>query len=260
MISTFEDIRVEETQARVRLIAIDRPAARNALRTQTLAEIAAALRSAADDHDVGAVVITGNERCFAAGADLKEMAGKGPIDLLTDPRPMHWRSIAGFSKPLIAAVDGFALGAGFELVLHADIVVADAQAQFGLPEIRLGIIPGAGGTQRLTRLAGKSRAMKAVLTGEPIDAQTALQWGVVSELISDGSTVRRAMELATMVASKGPLAVRAAKESVQLAEEAPLSVALDAERRAFMLLSASRDRQEGISAFLEKRDPVFTGH
>ena len=254
-----EDLLVTPPEDRVRLITMNRPAWRTALRTHTLAEIASALEEAAYDPATGAVVITGSERYFAAGADLHEMADKGPIELLTDPRPRMWKRIAAFPKPLIAAVNGYAFGAGCELVMHADIVIAGDGARFGLPEINLGIIPGAGGTQRLARVVGKSRAMQMVLSGEPIDGSTALQCGLASEVLPAAEALPRAMALARTIAAKAPLALRTAKEAVLLAEEAPLSAALNAERTAFVVLAASQDRQEGISAFLEKRPARFQG-
>jgi enoyl-CoA hydratase len=255
----YEDVIVTAPEDRVRLITLNRPAVRNALRTQTLAEIAAVLDEAADDANTGAVVITGSDRYFAAGADLHEMADKGPIELLTDRRPRLWKRIASFSKPLVAAVNGYAFGAGCELVMHADIVIAGDGARFGVPEINLGIIPGAGGTQRLARIVGKSRAMQMVLSGEPIDGATALACGLASELLPAADALPRAIALARTIAAKAPLALRTAKEAVLLAEEAPLSAALNAERTAFVVLAASQDRQEGISAFMEKRTPQFQG-
>jgi len=258
-VSEPQDIVAGSPEARVRLITLNRPAVRNALRTQTLAEIAAVLDEAADDPATGTVVITGNERCFAAGADIREMADKGPIELLADPRPRLWKRIASFPKPLIAAVNGYAFGAGCELVMHADIVIAGEGAQFGQPEINLGIIPGAGGTQRLARIVGKSRAMQMVLSGDPVDAPTALACGLVSEVLPVADVLPRAMALARAIAGKAPLALRTAKEAVLMAEEAPLSAALNAERTAFVVLAASQDRNEGISAFLAKRPAHYQG-
>jgi len=258
-VKAYEDLIAAGPEARVRLITLNRPTVRNALRTQTLAEIAAALDEAADDPATGAVVIAGSERCFAAGADIREMADKGPIELLADPRPRLWKRIAAFPKPLIAAVNGYAFGAGCELVMHADIVIAGDGAQLGQPEINLGIIPGAGGTQRLARIVGKSRAMQMVLSGEPVDAATALACGLVSEVLPAPEVLPRAMALARTIAAKAPLALRTAKEAVLMAEEAPLSAALNAERTAFVVLAASQDRNEGIAAFLDKRPARYQG-
>lgn len=255
----LEDLLVTRPEPGVMLITLNRPSARNALRTATLAEIVRVLDAAAADAAIGAVVLTGSEKFFAAGADLKEMAALGPIDLLADPRPLHWKRIAAFSKPLLAAVHGYALGAGCELVMHVDIVIAGEAAQFGQPEINLGIIPGAGGTQRLARVVGKSRAMQMVLTGESIDAYIALQCGLASEVHPADAVLPRTLALARTIAAKAPLALRAAKEAVLLSYESGLSVALDAERKSFVLLAASHDRNEGIAAFLEKRMPIYLG-
>jgi enoyl-CoA hydratase len=257
--SPYEDIAVSRPRTGVTLIAINRPEARNALRTAALGEIAAELDKAAIDESIGAVVITGSDKYFAAGADLKEMAALGPIEMLSDVRPKHWKRITTFPKPLIAAVNGYALGAGCELAMHADIIIAGMSAVFGQPEIKLGIIPGAGGTQRLVRAIGKSQTMKMVLTGEPIDARVALAAGLVAELVATEDTVKRAVEIAGVIASMAPLAVRTAKESVLVAFELGLTAALESERKSFVLLAASSDRQEGIAAFLEKRAPEYRG-
>jgi enoyl-CoA hydratase len=240
-------------------LTLHRPEARNALRTRTLAEIAAALAAAAADGATRAVVITGGLEYFAAGADVREMAALGPVDILTHERPRHWRAIAAFPKPLVAAVNGFALGGGCELALCADLIVAGTRAQFGQPEINLGMIPGAGGIQRLARVAGKALTMQMVLTGRPIGAETALAAGIVVEVDEPESALARAVELATLIATRPPLAVRLAKEAVLRAYEMPLAEALAAERQAFALLAASHDRNEGIAAFIEKRTPHFTG-
>jgi enoyl-CoA hydratase len=255
----FADLRVRLHDGGVALITLDRPAARNALRTATLAEIVDVLDAVAGDEAVGAVVIAGSAQFFAAGADVKEMAALGPVELLADARPGYWKRIAAFPKPLLAAVNGHALGAGCELALHADIVIAGERAQFGQPEIDLGIIPGAGGAQRLARVMGKSRVMQMVLSGEAIDAQTALQCGLVSEVLPAAEVLPRTLALAQAIAAKAPLAVRAAKEAVLAAYETGLTPALDAGRKAFVLLAATHDRQEGIDAFLEKRAPHYQG-
>lgn len=254
-----QDILVDRPASGVVRITLNRPDARNALRTQTLSEIAAELVGCAAADDVGAVVLTGGPTFFAAGADLREMASLGPMDVLMHERHRHWRTIATFPKPLVAAVNGYALGAGCELALCADIIVAGSDAKFGQPEVNLGMIPGAGGTQRLARVAGKALTMQMVLTGVPIDAQAALAAGIVVEVAGPERTLPRAVEIATIIASKPALAVHLAKEAVLRAFEAPLSEALAADRQAFALLAASHDRNEGIAAFLEKRPPHFTG-
>ena len=254
----YEDIAVTLDEG-ILLLTLKRPDARNALRNQTLREVSEALTQASRDEGVRAVVMTGDERFFAAGADLREMAKLGPIEALADVRPQFWKQISSFEKPLIAAVNGYALGAGCEMVMHADIVVAGRGARFGQPEINLGTMPGAGGTQRLIRTVGKPLAMKMILTGEMIDAETALVAGLVAEVVDDDQTVTRAMALATIIAGKSPLAVRLAKEAALRSFEIGLEAGLNYERKSFSLLAASEDRREGIAAFLEKRQPVFRG-
>jgi enoyl-CoA hydratase len=256
---TASDIAVTRPAAGVALITLHRPGARNALRTKMLREIAATLDAAADDDAVRAVVITGGIDCFAAGADIREMAPLGPVEVLLHERQRYWRTIADFPKPLVAAVNGYALGGGCELALCADIVVAGTNAKFGQPEINLGMIPGAGGVQRLARTVGKTRAMQMVLTGEPIDAGTALAAGLVVEVDEPESAMSRALEIASVIAAKPALALKEAKAAVLRAFESALASGLAADRQAFALLAASHDRNEGIAAFLEKRPPRFTG-
>lgn len=255
----YQDILVELRQPGILLIILNRPDARNALRNDTLREVASALAATAGDDGVRVAVITGNDKVFAAGADIKEMARLGPIDALTDVRPQYWRDIAAFSKPLIAAVNGYALGAGCEMAMHADIVIAGTGARFGQPEINLGTMPGAGGTQRLIRTVGKPLAMKMVLCGEMIDAATALAAGLAAEIVDNDKTLERALALAGTIATKSPLAVRLAKEAMLRSFETGLETGLNLERKSFSLLAASEDRREGIAAFLEKRQAAFNG-
>lgn len=257
--SNDRDISIEIYNARVQVIRLQRPEARNALRTRMLDQIASALEDAADDDRLGCSLITGSERVFAAGADVREMAALDAVATYRDRRPAHWRRIRRYPKPLIAAVNGHCLGGGLELALHADIVIAGENARFGQPEINLGIIPGAGGTQRLVRCAGKALAMKMILGGEAIDAREALGAGIVAEVTQPESTLERALTLADRIAGKAPLALRLAKEAVLQSFETPLEQGLELERKAFLLLAASEDRQEGISAFLEQRQPLFKG-
>src|SRR5512143_2587313 len=198
----LQDILVERPAEGVLQITLNRPEVRNALRTQTLGEIAATLTAAADDEAVRAVVITGGLKYFAAGADVREMAPLGPEQILNHERQRHWRAIAAFPKPLLAAVNGYALGGGCELALCADIVCAGTNAQFGQPEINLGMIPGAGGTQRLARIAGKALTMQMCLTGRPIGAQVALAAGLVVEVDEPESALARAVEIASIIAAK----------------------------------------------------------
>ena len=253
-----QDIVVDRPAEGVVRLTLHRPDFRNALRTQTLAEIAAELDAAHADPAIRVVLLTGGLDCFAAGADVREMAPLGPIDILTHERQRHWRTIATFRKPLVGAVCGYALGGGCELALCCDILVAGNNAKFGQPEVNLGMIPGAGGTQRLARTVGKALTMQMVLTGMPISAQAALAAGLVVEVDEPESALARAVEIASIIATKPALAVRLAKEAVLRAFETPLTEGLAAEKQAFALLAASHDRNEGIAAFLEKRAPVFT--
>lgn len=250
---------VEFIEPGVRLITLQRPQALNALTTQLLGELADELNAAQSDHNTHAVVITGSAKAFAAGADINEMAERNLVGILDDPRQASWQTLTRFSKPLIAAVNGFALGAGCELAMHADIIIAGEDARFGQPEINLGIMPGAGGTQRLLRAVGKSMAMQMVLTGEPINARQALRSGLVSEVTQPEFTVERALHIAHSIATKAPLAVRLAKEALLKAMDTDLASGLRLERHAFTLLAGTRDRDEGIRAFQEKRRPAFTG-
>jgi len=254
-----EDIAVTAPADGVRQIALDRPKVRNALRTQTLREIAAALGDWAGDDAVHCVVVTGGETVFAAGADIKEMAAKDAVDVLLDERPRHWQAIREFPKPLVAAVNCYALGGGCELAMHCDVIVAGEGAHFGQPEVNLGLIPGGGGTQRLTRALGKAKAMQVVLAAEFLTAAEAVDAGLVGEVVPDGDTLARALAIAGTIAAKPPLAVRLAKEAVLKAWELPLAEGLAHERRAYTLLFSTDDRREGVAAFLEKRPPRFTG-
>ncbi|MDU4843586.1 MAG: 2,3-dehydroadipyl-CoA hydratase PaaF [Leclercia adecarboxylata] len=246
-------------QGRVLHLTLNRPAARNALNNALLSELATTLEAAATDSEVSVCVITGNERCFAAGADLNEMAEKDLAATLNDIRPQLWARINAFSKPLIAAVNGYALGAGCELALLCDVVIAGENARFGLPEITLGIMPGAGGTQRLIRSVGKSLASKMVLTGESITARQALAAGLVSDVCPDALTLEYALRQAGLMARHSPLALQAAKQALRQSQEVALQAGLAQERQLFTLLAATDDRREGIDAFLQKRTPEFKG-
>jgi enoyl-CoA hydratase len=253
------DLLITDPRPHVRLLTINRPAARNALSNALLDRLATALETARDDDAVRAVVLTGSDKVFAAGADIRELATRDPVGALLDPRPRHYERIRKFPKPLIAAVNGFALGGGCELSMHCDITIAGTGTRFGQPEVNLGIIPGAGGTQRLTRIAGQQIAMKLCLSGEIIDAVEAKAVGLVAEVVPDDQTLARALALAETIAAKAPIAVRLAKESVLNALDLPLESGLAFERKAFSTVLATQDFREGTGAFLEKRKPKFEG-
>jgi enoyl-CoA hydratase len=244
----------------VALVTIERPAVLNALNFDLLDELAATLADLDRDRACRAIVLTGSgTRAFAAGADIRELAGQTPVGLLVEDRFAAWERIAATRTPVIAAVRGFALGGGCELAMSCDLIVAGDDAQFGQPEINLGVMPGAGGTQRLTRAIGRARAMDLVLTGRTIGAREAEAMGLVSRVVPADETLDAAIELAATIAAKPPVAVLAAKEAVRLAEELPLSAGLRHERRAFFALFASEDQGEGMSAFVEKRRPEWKG-
>lgn len=240
-------------------LTLHRPEARNALSTPCLEQLVTRLEQADADSGVGAVVIAGAARFFAAGADLHELQRQDLPAALADSRPQLWQRLAQFSKPLLAAVNGYALGAGCELALACDIVIGGESARFGLPEITLGLMPGAGGTQRLIRCVGKSRASQMVLTGEAIDARTALHSGLISEVCVDALTLERTQQIADRISRQAPLALRAAKQALKQAEEIGLSQGLAMERQQFVTLAATDDRREGIAAFFEKRTPNYQG-
>jgi enoyl-CoA hydratase len=244
----------------VALVTIDRPDVLNALSFDLLDELAAILERLDDDPGCRAIVLTGSgTRAFAAGADIRELARQTPVSLLVEDRFAAWDRIGAIRTPLIAAVRGFALGGGCELAMSCDIIIAAEDAVFGQPEINLGVMPGAGGTQRLTRAIGKARAMDLVLTGRTITAAEADRMGLVSRVVASDDTVDEALELARRIAAQAPVAVLAAKEAIKQADELPLSAGLRHERRAFFLLFASDDQEEGMAAFVEKRPPQWKG-
>lgn len=245
-----------EGVARLRL---NRPEARNALNTPLRAALADAFRKIEDDDGVRCAIVCGSSTCFAAGADLKEIVDFGPADVWRLGVQRFWKVISGFSKPLIAAVAGPALGGGCELALHADIIVAAHSARFGQPEVRVGIMPGGGATQRLMRSIGKYRAMKLMLTGEPATAEEALMMGMVSEVVDDSRLEERAVALAAKIAAQPPMALRLIKEVALAGADAPLATGLLLERRCFELLFDTRDQKEGMTAFVQHRPPKFFG-
>jgi enoyl-CoA hydratase len=249
-----------ELVAGVALVTLDRPDVLNALSLDMLDELAAILDRLDADPACRAIVLTGSgTRAFAAGADIRELARQTTVSLLAENRFAVWDRIGAVRTPVIAAVRGFALGGGCELAMSCDIIVAAEDATFGQPEINLGVMPGAGGTQRLTRAIGKARAMDLVLTGRPIGAVEAERMGLVSRVVAPDRTLDEAIELAKRIAAQAPVAVLAAKEAIKQADELPLSAGLQHERRAFFLLFASDDQGEGMAAFVEKRPPQWKG-
>jgi enoyl-CoA hydratase/carnithine racemase len=243
----------------VALLRLNRPERRNALSPQLMDELAAELDRLDADPEVRCLVIAGSDEVFAAGADIKAMAERSFDEALYHPAAGFWGRLAAVKTPMIAAVSGWALGGGCELALACDMIVASDSAQFGQPEITLGIIPGGGGTQRLARVLGKQRAMEYVLTGRRFDADMALEMGLVNKVVGKRNWLQEAMDLARNVAERPPIATRLAKQAVIAADETALSVGLAAERRLYELAMATEDRVEGMEAFLEKRRPEFKG-
>jgi len=254
----YEHILVD-IDAPIATVTLNRPRVMNALSPDVIRELTTALAELDADESVRAVVLTGGPRVFAAGADIGDMADRGAVEQLRRDQTGRWLSLAGFSKPLIAAVNGYALGGGCELMLMCDLVVAGDSARLGQPEINLGIIPGAGGTQRWPRTAGKHAAMEVMLTGAPVTAHRAYELGIVNKVVPAEITIEVARRLARQLAEKPPLAARMAKESVLKAFETPLAEGLGFERKSFYFLFASEDQKEGMHAFLEKRKGVFKG-
>src|SRR5882762_5862044 len=254
----YEHILVE-IEAPIATVTLNRPKVLNALGPELISEVNVALGELDADDNVRAVVLTGGPKVFAAGADIGDMADRSAVDQLRRDQTGRWAGIAAFGKPLIAAINGYALGGGCELALMCDLIVAGDKARLGQPEINLGIIPGAGGTQRWPRTAGKYVAMEAMLTGGPVSAQRAYQLGIVNKVVPAEMTVVVAKRIARQLADKPPLALRMAKEAVLKAFESPLSEGLAMERKSFYFLFSTEDQKEGMHAFLEKRKGVFKG-
>jgi enoyl-CoA hydratase len=250
---------VLDVEPPIATITLNRPKVLNALSPELVGEVASALSDLDADDNVRAVVLTGGPKVFAAGADIADMANQGPVDQLLRDHTGRWAPLAGFKKPLIAAVNGYALGGGCEVALMCDLIIAGDNARLGQPEINLGIIPGAGGTQRWPRAAGKYVAMEVMLTGAPVTARRAYELGIVNKVVPAEMTIELAKRTARELAAKPPLAVRMAKEAVLKAFEGPLSEGLAAERKSFYFLFATEDQKEGMHAFLEKRRGVFKG-
>ena len=255
----MSEVLVESPRDGVALVRINRPEVKNALNMRVRELLAQHFGELGGAEAVRAIVLTGNEEAFAAGADILQMADAGSVEMMLRNTHLLWRAIANCPKPIVAAVTGYAFGGGCELAMHADIIVAGAGAKFAFPEVRVGIMPGAGGTQRLTRAVGKFKAMKMILTGDPVTAAEAEAMGLVSEVVADDQVLERALSFAGRIATMPPLAVMQIKEVLLAGQDAPLETALMLERKAFQLLFSSEDQKEGMKAFREKRKPVYRG-
>jgi len=248
-----------EREEPIAVVLLNRPQQLNALSGELMDDLVAALQELDEDDAIRAIVLGGDERAFAAGADIGELAEGTPISMYRDRRIDRWDVIRNLRTPLVAAVSGYCLGGGCELAMTCDLIVASETSRFGQPEINLGIFPGAGGTQRLTRAVGKAVAMDMILTGRMLSAREALAAGLVARVVAKEAWLAEAKRVAGEIAAKGPIAVRLAKEAVDKAFEAPLAVGIEFERRAFYLARASEDAGEGLNAFVEKRPPDFQG-
>lgn len=255
---TYTNI-LTETRAKVGLIQLNRPQAMNAFNLAMLTEVFDALEAFDKNESVFAIVVTGNEKAFAAGADIKEMADQSYVEMLTSGHVEIWNRIRNISKPVIAAVSGWALGGGCEFVLSCDMIIASESAKFGQPEITIGVIPGAGGTQRLARLLGKQLAMEMVINNRTLNATEALQFGLANRVVPVEGYLESAIAFAEEIASRAPLAVRMAKDSVNAAFETTLTEGLKVEKRNFYPLFATDDQKEGMKAFVEKRKAEWKG-
>jgi enoyl-CoA hydratase len=250
---------LNETRGRVGLVTLNRPQAMNALNNQLMRELMDALEAFDKDDAIGAMVVTGNEKAFAAGADIKELADKSIEEMMDKDHIAVFGRIRTIRKPVIAAVSGWALGGGCEVALSCDMIVASESAKFGQPEINIGVIPGAGGTQRLARTVGKAIAMEMILNDRRLTAQEAYQFGMVNRVVPVEAFLAEALKLAEEVASRAPVAVRAAKKMINQAYEGTLSEGLAAEKQEFYNLFATEDQKEGMQAFVDKRPPHWKG-
>jgi enoyl-CoA hydratase len=256
--TTYSYVLVQQ-EGRVGVVQLNRPQALNALNAALMDELVAALQTFDADGETGCIVIAGSEKAFAAGADIKQMAQSSVVEMLDSPFIGYWDKLGRIGKPIVAAVSGWCLGGGCELAMACDLIVAAESTVFGQPEINLGVIPGAGGTQRLTRAVGKSVAMDMVLTGRRLSAQEALQFGLIARVLPSEGFTEAAVAMAAEIAAKSPIALRIAKEAVNHAFELPLAEGVHLERRLFNMLFATEDQKEGMAAFVEKRTPTWQG-
>lgn len=254
----YDNILVRSEQG-VGIVQFNRPEALNALNREMMAETLDALEQLDANPEIGCLLVTGNERAFAAGADIKEMAQATPVDMLSNPFIDYWDRLRRLSKPIIAAVSGYALGGGCEFAMACDMVVASESAQFGQPEINLGVIPGAGGTQRLTRAVGKALAMEIILADRRLSAAEAVHHGLANKIVPVESYLEEAIRFAAPIAAQAPIAVRMAKEAITAAFETSLQAGLAHERRLFYMLFSTEDQKEGMDAFINKRRATWQG-
>ncbi|PID36044.1 MAG: enoyl-CoA hydratase [Rhodobacterales bacterium] len=254
-----ESVLLERPEPGIAVVRLNRPEVRNALDLEIRQKLAGIFQGFTEDKDLRCVVLTGDETSFAAGADIADMSTLSAVEMYHRHTERLWAAVGDCPLPVIAAVNGFALGGGMELAMHCDITVVGRGAKLGQPEVRVGIMPGAGGTQRLVRAVGKFRAMQMCLTGEIISAPEAFEMGLVSRLVDDDAVLAEAMKTAKTIARMPPVAVAQIKEVILCGMDAPLDTALALERKAVQLLFATQDKAEGMAAFLEKRRPSFTG-
>jgi len=255
---TYENI-LTRTDGKVGIVQINRPQAMNALNGPTMNEIMTALEVFDGDEAIGAMVLCGSEKAFAAGADIKQMVNASVVEMMNSPFIGYWDRLRAIRKPVIAAVSGWCLGGGNELAMACDMIVASESAKFGQPEINIGVIPGAGGTQRLTRAVGKALAMEMVLNSRQLSADEAMRYGLVNRVVPVERFLAEATRLAQEIAERAPFSIRAAKEAVNAAFETSLTEGVFLERRLFSMLFATQDQKEGMAAFVEKRKPSWSG-
>ncbi|MBI1448152.1 enoyl-CoA hydratase [Acinetobacter sp. AC1-2] len=250
---------VDYTIQKIAIVKINRPEAKNALNGEVRKQLAQIFSELSFNDQINAVVLTGGNEVFAAGADLKEMATATSTEMLLRHTERYWNAISQCPKPVIAAVNGYALGGGCELAMHADIIIAGKSAVFGQPEIKVGLMPGAGGTQRLFRAVGKFHAMRMIMTGAMVKAEEAYIIGLVSQVTEDDQTIPTAIQMAQSLAKMPPIALQQIKEVALMSEDVPLNAGLTLERKAFQLLFSTEDKNEGVQAFIEKRKPSYQG-